>query len=319
MFHNYTGTDEDNIQDMVLMENRDRDYDRDPIVMKGSYDLIDVTTELSRYAIELPTQALYLQISFSMCVARLGRPMIIGDHIELPSEAQYSADMTRVKKWLEVTDVGWSTEGYTPGWKPTMLRVVAQPAFASQETQSLFGDLARRNIDSTGSMTGEDGTSDIYQDFFGISETMIAEAKDNVPQRGAEGSSHIREFEQDELDRGAQLGINLGRLGLNSTGTYVEDAMPSNNAPYTIGDELPSSPSHGDYHRLTYVGLASDIPARLYRYSQQKGRWVYLETDRRTQYDGVQPVLQEFLTSPDRSPMDEITRGDKNTIDKDCT
>ena len=41
MFHNDIATDEYNIQDMVLLENRDRDYATDEIPMKGYYDLMD--------------------------------------------------------------------------------------------------------------------------------------------------------------------------------------------------------------------------------------------------------------------------------------
>lgn len=318
MFNNHIATDTDNIQDKVLMENRDRDYNTDPITLKAYYDLVDVTTELSQFGIELPSQSLYFSISFAACVSILGRPIIIGDIIEVPSEAQYSAEMVRVKKWLEVVDVGWSTEGYTPGWQPTMIRVIAQPAFVSQETQDIFGDLDQKDANDNGLQTGEDGLSEMYQDFFGISETIETEAHDAVPQRGAEGSSHIRDFDSDELPRDAIVAAATKRLGLNKTGTYVEDAMPPNNAPFSEGDIFPENPSRGDYHRLIYVGLAKDVPARLYRYSEAKGSWVFLEKDKRSQYDGVEPVLQEFLTNPGRVPVDQVTQADRDRIEKDC-
>ena len=47
---------------------------------------------------------------------------------------------------------------------------------------------------------------------------------------------------------------------------------------------------------MTFSGLADDIPDRLYRFSTSKGRWVYLETDRRHEYDGQKKKLQEFIT-----------------------
>lgn len=317
MYHNYTATNTDNIQDKIFLENRDRDYNTEPITIKGYYDLVDVTTELTKYGIELPSQALYITISFNACVNAFGRPLIIGDIIEIPSEAQFSAKMEKLDKWMEVTDVGWSTEGYTPGWHPTLLRVIAQPAYVSQETQDIFGDLAPTK-DATGLMNGADGNSPIFQDFFDVSQTIDAYSKDAVPQKGAEASSHIRQFEADEIDAAVEAGNDhVTRTGLNPTGLYVEDGMPPNNDPFTETTVFPSTPEHGDYHRLTYEGLADDVQPRLYRFSMFKNKWVFLETDRRSEYDPTKPTLQEFIRkSPTRS-VHEISH-ERQNIDDEC-
>jgi hypothetical protein len=315
MFHDYVATDEYNIQDKVLLENRDRDYDIDATPIKGYYDLTDNLSELTAFGIEVPSMTIYISVSFSACVAALSRPLVVGDIMEIPSEAQYSAEMKRILKWMEVTDVSWATEGYTPGWQPTLLRIVAQPAFATQETQDIFGDLGDVSPDALGSVVGEDP---IYQDYFDVSQTIEAEARDAVPERGAEGSSTIRAWEESEVVAANDQGVpNLQKIGLNPTGLYVEDAMPPNNAPFTEGDEYVENPTHGDYHRLTYSGLAEDIPARLYRYSTSKGRWIYLETDLRALYNPAKPTLKEFITSPNAVPNSKITRN-RETIDKDC-
>ncbi len=310
LFHNYVATNEDNIQDKIFLENRDRDYAEDSILLKGSYDLIDINTELSKFGIELPAQSLYLTVSFSACVAGLGRPLVIGDIIQLPSETQYSAEMRPIEKWMEVTDVAWSTEGYTPGWQPTLLRVILQPAYVSQETQDIFGDLAENDLaDELGLQDKGDGKHPIFQDYSDVSQEIQEQAKEMVPESGAEGSSTIRAWEEQEVQNAAAQGLNnLNKIGLNPTGLYVEDAMPPNNAPFTEGPEYPDTPDHGDYHRLTYEGLSKDVPARLYRYSTTKGRWVFLEKDRRAEFDPKKPRLQEFLTTPTRKPYGEITR-----------
>lgn len=310
LFPNYVGTRHDNIQDKIFLENRDRDYATDPALIKGSYDLIDVSTELSKFGIELPAQTMYLTVNFSACVAVLGRPLVIGDIIELPSEAQYSAEMRRIQKWMEVTDVAWSTEGYTPGWQPTMLRVILQPAFASQETQDIFGDLAEQEIpDELGLLDKGDGKHPHYQDYSDIRQEIQELGKEIAPEYGAEGSSTIRSWEEEELQAAEQQGLpNLQKIGLNSTGLYVEDAMPPNNAPFTEGPSFPENPSHGDYHRLTYEGLSRDVPARLYRYSSSKSRWIYLETDRRAEFDPDKPRLEEYLESDNAKPHTHITK-----------
>ena len=311
MFHDFEATNIDNIQDKVLLENRDRDYDKSPIELKGFYDLLDTQTELSKFGIELPTQSFYIVIHFVSCVKLLGRPIVIGDIIELPSETQFSPDLSPIKKYLEVTDVGWSTESYTPGWTPSMLRIIAQPMFASQETQDIVGDL-HADVDAMGLFDIDDGNHPIFQDYSDASQQVQAEGKELVPEQGAEGSSAIREFESDELQIASDAGVkNLSRVGLNPTGLYVEDAMPPNNAPFSEGETYPTNPSNGDYHRLVYKGLSKDVPARLYRYSSAKKRWIFLEKDRRAEYDPTKPRLQEFLSSPTATPPGKITN-DKN-------
>lgn len=310
LYHNYVATNESNIQDKIFLENRDRDYSEDPILLKGSYDLVDVSSELSKFGIELPAQSIYMTVSFSACVTALGRPLIIGDIIEIPSEAQYSAEMRRIEKWMEVTDVAWSTEGYTPGWQPTLLRIVLQPAYVSQETQDIFGDLAETDLmGELGLVSGGDGKNLIYQDYSDISQEIEQQSKEMVPESGREGSNEIRAWEEEEVQSAINQGLpHLQRIGLHPTGLYVEDAIPPNNAPYTEGTEYPTSPSHGDYHRLTYEGLSKDVPPRLYRYSSSKGRWIFLEVDRRAEFNPGKPRLQEFLVSGSKRPHTHIVR-----------
>jgi len=317
MFHNHVATDEYNIQDKIFLENRDRDYAEDFIPIKGYYDLTDNLSELSAFGIEVPSLTMYISVSFASCVRNLDRPIVVGDILEIPSEAQYSAELRKMLKWMIVTDVSWSTEGYTPGWRPTLLRIVAQPAYASQETQDIFGDLAQSEPDAMGVVTGEDGQDPIYQDYFDVSQTLEAHARDAVPQRGAEASSKIRQFEESEIEEGAAHGVNVQSVGLNPTGLYVEDAMPPNNAPYTEDEVFPTNPTNGDYHRMIYLGLSKDVPARLYRYSNVKGRWVYLETDLRYKYNPAKPIMNEFKEAPGATDEDSVTQT-RERIGDDC-
>ncbi len=298
-----------NIQDRLFLENRNRDYQTPAVTIKGSYDLIDNTTELSRFGLELPTQTFYLYISFAGCVRLIGRPLVIGDVVEMPSETQFSATLEPIKKFMEVTDVGWSTEGYTPGWKPTLLRVIVQPMLASQETQDIFGDMVGK-VDSTGLFDIDDGNHPIYQDYSEVAQTIEEEAVQDqtaAPQRGSDGGNEIHLFEPEQIQAAADIGISIQKIGLNPQGLYVEDALPPNGEDFTMGDTFPTSPSDTDYHRLTYSGLAEEVPDRLYRFSVLKGRWVFLETDRRHEFDGQKKKLQEFIVHPNAVPINNIT------------
>ena len=295
----YEQTQISNVQDKLFLENKNRDYQNPAITMKGSYDLLDTQSELSRFGIELPSQTMYMTISFQSAVANLGRPLIIGDIIEIPSETQYSATMEPIKKYMEVTDVAWSTEGYTPGWKPTLFRCILQPMIASQETQDIFGDMVGK-VDGTGLFDMDDGNHPIFQDYSEVGQTIEEQAvqASKAPQRGDDAGNAIHQFEANQIEAAADIGVSITKIGLNPQAIYVEDALPPNGEDFSLGDTFPTTFVDGDYHRLTYSGMAEDVPDRLYRYSSAKGRWVYLETDRRHEYDGQKKKLQEFITSP---------------------
>lgn len=297
-------TNQQNIQDMILLENRDRDYQVEPITLKGYYDLQSATTDLTKFGMGVIV-SYQIKVNFNACVAAIGRPIVIGDIVELPSETQYTPDLTPIKRYLEITDVTWDAGSYTPGWMPTMLLVTAEPALASQETRDIFGDLAGK-VDTSGLFDNDDGNAPLFQDFSNVDQTIRADAATAVPERGSEGSNTVREFTEEEIAATEATFPTIKKMNFNRTGLFVEDAMPQNGAPYTEGPEFPQHPSNGDYHRMTYAGSAQDVPARLYRWSNAKSRWVYLETDRRAQYNLQKAGLEEYMTSTTKKPARKI-------------
>jgi hypothetical protein len=301
----FAATDITNIQDPILLESRDRNFSTQPITLKGYYQLLTNSVDLTLFGRALPQSIFNIKINFNDCVAQIGRPIVVGDILELPSEAQYTPSLEVVKRYVEVTDVTWDPSSYTPGWMPLMLLITAQPAIASQETQDIFGDLTN-SVDSSGLFQGADQPSIAYQDSTTPSQNVLAAADTAVPEFGSEGSNTIREFTDAEIATAAAQGIDIKPIGFNRYGLYVEDAIPQNDAPYTEGPEFPTNPKDGVYHRLTYVGLAQDVPARLYRYSQAKTTWIYMETDKRGLYNSYKKTLQEFTTSPTRTFPDTI-------------
>jgi hypothetical protein len=85
------------------------------------------------------------------------------------------------------------------------------------------------------------------------------------------------------------------------------DAMPPNGLPYTQGDDFPTNPANGAYHRLTYDRVGANLPVRLYRYSTVKARWLYLETDRKEFITANRPLLAEYTgENSSKTPLGEI-------------
>lgn len=302
--HEYEETQLSNIQyDGGFLENRDRDYAETSIAIKMYYDLVDVQTELTRFGFELETQQLYFTVSFKQSVLTLGRPIVIGDILEMPTEIQYTPDLRAINKYMEVTDVSWSIEGYTPGWQPTMQRIIAVPMLASQETLDITGEVPKV-VDDIGFMEINDS---MLVDLTTMNDRVRAEVDLESPQRGKDVHG-VRYFSDEEVEEAAKLGINIAKLNLNQLATYVQDGLPPNNEPYTEGDVWPKNPTDGDWHRLTYSNSDKLIPARLFKYSGTKSRWVYQETDRRQQYNLLKPSIQEALLNTNKLPSTDAAK-----------
>lgn len=284
-FIDYIATSIDNIQDELFMENRDREYSPQSVQLKAQYDLVDVQTELTKFGIDLPSQY-YFTLSFARMIELLGRPIVIGDLVEVPSEMQYDHNMNPIRKWLEVTDATWSTDGFTPGWKPILFRVTAQPAIGSQENSDIFG---------TPNTWGK-----ISDDDFLANQLIV----DNTPHKTAEFIKHVtenkvpetgtdmREFTEVVVNPATDSVVN--HISINDL--YAEDGLPPGGLPYTEGFTFPVGALDGSYHRLTY-DPSTQILTKLFRWSAVKSRWIFQETDKRTQQSSHRPSVSKILMS----------------------
>lgn len=98
--------DLDDIQDKVLLENRDIAYDPVPVELNVHYDLLPENSfDLSRFGIVNPignTQIFKFHIN-SFDDNGLGRYIMVGDIIEIPFLAE--GDLGEIKAFWKVTDV----------------------------------------------------------------------------------------------------------------------------------------------------------------------------------------------------------------------
>lgn len=305
-FMEYEATHISNIQDKILLENRDRDYQETAVIIKAAYTPQENSTQFDRFGFNPLGDSYHFDVSFTQCIQRLGRPIVIGDIIVATSETQYSASLRPIEKYLEVTDVFWAATGFTPLWKPTVQKIVAKPLLASQETRDIAGKLTV-DVDSSGLFDINDGNEGKkYQDYMDVNDSIRADHKKKVPVKGIDYadvpiiSDELRDYAKNRPE------MNVDKLSRERLPNGV-DAMPPNGLPYTEGDEFPPNPKNGDYHRLTYVKVSPNIPARLYRYSVAKGRWIYLETDRKAFINDHRPLLDEYTDRDStKTPLTEI-------------
>jgi len=311
----FVQTDLANIQESPLFqENRDRSYCVNPVKMKIYYDLIDINTELARFGIDLPSATLSMTVHFAETVRLLGRGMVIGDVVEIPSEMQFTPDMNVVRKYVEVSDVSWSTKGYTPGWTPLFQRITARPMLAKQETLDIIGSL-EPNIGE-----GGDGFNSIDTIFstqpFQASQKIQAAADSMSQQLGIDEQAiaDISEIPPTQVAAAEAHGINLSKL----TSDYKDNETTRTGMPpagtkpemFSTADEsagFPANPKNNQYHRVTYESITTDkIPPRLYRYSKAKNRWMYLETDERYAQQSGKTRLKSYLVDTDRASLEDI-------------
>ncbi len=294
-------TDINNIQDVFFSENRDRDYAAAPLTIKANYSPSDSVTDLSKFGLSI-LDGYTFSVSFATMVNLLGRPIVIGDILEVTPELQYDQNLRPVRKFLEVTDAGWGASGFGTGFKPLVYRFNAQPAIASQETRDIFGTLDTQKYLLPDQMLIDGAGEQLNTQPLTISEEITKNALDEVPEIGS-----------DDIRAVAGVVARVPWTPANAKGqpaavespnpngrpnVYIESAIPPGNEPYGEGFKLPdpATTSDGEYFRL-YYPPETKIPARLYRFSSIKNRWIFLERDRRGQNNSFKPSVQAILQS----------------------
>lgn len=280
----YQQTRLDDIQDSLYLENRDRDYASTAIQIKAAYTPADAVSDLSKFGFQI-ADVYTFTTTFATMVKALGRPIVIGDVLELPSELQYDHNLRPVRKFIEVSDVSWAADGFTTDYRPVLYRFQAQNLIPSQEHRDILGtvDTQKYIIDDG---TFFDGIEQIQTKPLAVAEKNEQDAITAVPAKG----TNVREVSSGE-NRFSEPATYDG------VGPYVEDGLPPDGLPYETGfGKLPdvASAVDGTYFRLEYDPKLK-IPARLYKFSAMKGKWIYVETDRRTERSAHRPSQLEIL------------------------
>jgi hypothetical protein len=306
-FFSYSKTDINNIQDLFFGENRDRDYDKTPLLIKAQYTPTDAITDLSKFGLSILDQYSFTA-AFSTIVKALGRPIVVGDIIEVIPELQYDQNLKPIRKFLEVTDTSWAAEGFSTQWKPTLMRFVAQQALPSQETRDIFGTIDTQKYLVADSILADGLGEQIDATALTQLEELRKETQNKVPEIGSDddvssGGSPIPTPQPPRNPRGQPDAVTPTT---KKQGVYTEDGLPPNGEPYLEGFKLPdivtAGITDGDYFRL-YYPPETKIPPRLYRYSGLKNRWIYQETDRRGEYSSYKPTVRSILQSDNKQPL----------------
>lgn len=301
-------TNINNIQDMFFNENRDRDYAKSPIMIKMQYSPTDSASDLARFGLNILDQYSFT-VAFSTMVKALGRPIVVGDIIEVIPELQYDQNLMPVKKFLEVSDTGWASEGFGPQWNPTLFRFSAQQALPSQETRDIFGTLDTEKYIIPDAILSDQLAEQLDITPLTQTEEIIRAASDAVPEVGSDDTVSTAGVPAPKAKRAYNRKTKpepapAVKEDKRHQGSLIEDGMPPNGLSFTEGFKLPdpSQSSDGQYFRLNYPP-ETKIPTRLYRFSAIKNRWIYQETDRRGEYSSHKPSVRSILESDTKQSL----------------
>jgi hypothetical protein len=267
------------IQDLILMENRDRHYANDVYVMRTIYTMQDLDFNLSQFGIFLNNDTIFLHFHLRNCVETMQRKIMAGDVLELPHlKDEYALDQASIalKRYYVVQDVVRAASGFSQTWYPHLLRVKCAPLVDSQEYSEIF------DMD-TGAGDGSTirDLMSTYSTNIQINDAIVAQAEQDAPLSGydthqfyimsrkSDGLSNIQDASDSFIDASSDnLAVDASMiLKTPDEDMYVGymggDGKTPNGAPYTFGIEFPTGALiDGQFHLRTDY-----YPNRLFRYN----------------------------------------------------
>lgn len=130
-----------NIQDLLLLETRDRSYAPDVYNLRGVYNQQDIDFDLTQFGLFLNNDTLFVTFHYNDMIDILGRKIMNGDVLEIPNLKDYhplNSNIPRpLPKYYVVQDAAFASEGFSQTWLPHTWRVKATPLTNSQEYKQI--------------------------------------------------------------------------------------------------------------------------------------------------------------------------------------
>lgn len=272
------------IQDVLFMENRDRNYEPDVYSIRGIYTMADLDFNLSQFGLFLQSDTVLMHFHLRNCVDTLGRKIMPGDVLELPHlKDEYALDnhYVALKRFYVVQDVSRPANGFSQTWYPHLVRAKCVPLIDSQEFSQIF---AQDSGNGDGS-TLKDLLSTYNQSIL-INDQIVTQASVDAPLSGyntsqffvipvstgtglvhvTDASDTIDDTSIDTLDASVVLSTPNGNVYVG----YASGGIPNNAAAFGSGIQFPTDPPKGQYFLRTDY-----LPNVLYKFDG--GKWIMTE------------------------------------------
>ncbi len=281
------------IQDLLLLENRDRKYSDDVYVIRCIYNMQQLDWSLSQFGLFLANDTIFVHFHLNDSVKQLGRKIMSGDVLELPHlKDPYALNEAKValRRFYVVEDVLRPNEGFSATWYPHLLKVKCKPLVDSQE----FSDILDKTAEDPNSPYAQDGDAGSLRDLMSsynlnmdINNAILAQAEADAPLSGY-NTDHLWMVPVDRdgkvmLSDASQTVVDASTIGLDTSitlksprqnyylGYLVEDGVPPNGYKLEgMGVQFPDSAEEGQYYLRTDF-----MPNKLFRYDGRK--WAKFE------------------------------------------
>jgi len=131
-----------NIQDLLFLENRDRTYDPNIYRLRGHYNVQNLDFNLSQFGLFLDNDIIFITVHYNDMIELIGRKLMVGDVIELPHLLDYNplkeTIPTALKRFMQITDANYASEGFSPTWFPHLWRIKCEPLVDSEEFSQIL-------------------------------------------------------------------------------------------------------------------------------------------------------------------------------------
>ena len=138
----YDALDPTNIQDLLFLENRDRTYDPDIYRLRGHYNVQNLDFDLSQFGLFLNNDIIFITVHYNDMIDLIGRKLMVGDVLELPHLLDYNPLKETIpvalKRFYQITDGNFASEGFSPTWYPHLWRIKCEPLVDSQEFSQIL-------------------------------------------------------------------------------------------------------------------------------------------------------------------------------------
>lgn len=264
------------VQDPILGENRDREYDFDEIIrLRGVYQVNQQEFEYAKMGLQLSNDIIALEFHLQTVEAAMNRRFIPGDVVEMPHLREVGVDGRIANRWYVVEQVMKAQSGFDAMYGFHVLGVTLTPMRDAQE----FLDLLER------------------KDEYGKTLAEQAGNRDNMMAITAANQAIANEHASTQWWDTTPMYIDPTNKAI-APYKWTDTATPPNGIPVESGKEFPEGPREFDYFVRTDF-----YPNRLYQFYDE--RWHLKQKDEKREWQPYNWVtkLREFMS--DRSETDK--------------
>lgn len=140
----YLEPDPTKIQDLLFLENRDRKYDSNIYRLRGHYNVQNLDFDLSQFGLFLNNDIIFITVHYNDMIDIIGRKLMVGDVLELPHLLDYNplneTIPVALKRFYQITDSNYASEGFTQTWYPHLWRIKCEPLVNSEEFADILNE-----------------------------------------------------------------------------------------------------------------------------------------------------------------------------------